>query len=188
MARNLIARHGEDELFGIAFARNRNLDDRALRSLQHVGYFGGGHAIRGLVIHLDDHVARPDSCVISRRARIRRHHHGVILSRRYDHSDAVILSALIFTQQGKLLGIEKAGVGIEHAQHARNGALIDGLIHIDRIGIIVLHDVQNPGKVPNGRLIIVRRGGRGSHVGAVNAPEYGGYQQYGYHNDKSATL
>ncbi len=188
MARNLVARHGEDELFRIAFARNHNLDNRALRSLQHIRHFGGGHAVRGFVIHFDNHVTRPDSCVISRRARIRRHHYGVILSGCDDHSHAVVLSALIFTQEGKLLGIEKAGVRVEHAQHARNGALIDGLVHIDRIGIIVLHYVQNPGKVPNSRLIIVRRGGRGSHVRAVNAPKYGGYQQYGYHNYKSATL
>jgi hypothetical protein len=77
---------------------------------------------------------------------------------------------------------------IEHAQHARNGALIDGLIYIDRIGIIVLDYVQDSREVPHGRLIIIRRGGRGSHVGAVNAPQYGGYQQYGYNDYKSATL
>jgi hypothetical protein len=188
MPRNLVTGHGKYELFGIAFARNRNLDDRALRALQHVRHFSGGHAIRGFVIHFDNHVAWPDSCVISRGACIRRHHHRVVVSRRYDHTDAVVFSALVFTQQGKLLGVEKAGVGVEHAQHARNGALIDGLVHIDRIGIIVLHHVQNPREVPNSRLIIVRRGGRGSHVGAVNAPEHGGYQQYGYHNYKSATL
>src|SRR5260370_13539261 len=30
-----------------------------------------------------------------------------------------------FTQQGKLLGIEETRMGIEHAQHARNCALIN---------------------------------------------------------------
>src|SRR5713101_7132746 len=73
-------------------------------------------------------------------------------------------------KQGKLLGIEETRVGIKHAQHARNGALIDSLIYVDRIGIVVLNHVQNSGKVPYGRLIIVRRSGRGSHVGTVNAP------------------
>jgi hypothetical protein len=66
--------------------------------------------------------------------------------------------------------------------------LINGLIHIDRIGIVVLDNVQDSRKVPHSRLIIVRRSGRGSHIGAVNPPQYGGYQQYGYHNYKSAAL
>src|SRR2546430_6771782 len=81
----------------------------------------------------------------------------MVLARRDDHADAVVLAALVFPKQRKLLGIEETGMGIEHAQHARNGALIDGLIYIDRIGIVVLNHVQNPGKVPHGRLIIVDR-------------------------------
>ncbi len=112
----------------------------------------------------------------------------MIFARRYDHSHAVVLPALVFAQQGKLLGIKETRMGIEHAQHARNGALIDGLIYIDRIGIVVLNYVQDPRKVPHGRLIIIGRGRRGSHVGAVNATQYRGYQQYGHHNHKSATL
>ena len=77
---------------------------------------------------------------------------------------------------------------IEHAQHARNGALINGLVYVHRVGIVVLHHVQNPRKVPDGRLIIVGRGRRGAHVGAVNAPQNSRYEQYKYNDYESATL
>ena len=79
-------------------------------------------------------------------------------------------------------------MGIEHAQHARNGALIDGLIYVDVIGIVVLDNVQDLREVPHSRLVIIRPGGRGSHVRAVNATQDCGYQQYSQYNYKSATL
>src|SRR5467141_4353509 len=188
MPRYLVARHRENELLRVTFARNRYLDDRAFRSLQHVRYFAGGQSIRGSFVDFDDHVARPDPRVIRWRSHVRRHHHCVILARRDHHAHAVILPALVLAEQGKLLGIEETRMRIEHAQHAWYGALIDGLIYVDRVGIVVLDYVQDSGKVPHGRLIIIRRSGRGPDVGAVNAPQYGGYQQHSYNNYKSATL
>ncbi len=107
MPRYLVARHGENQLLRITFARNCNLDDRAFRPLQHVGYFAGRQSIRGFVVDFDNHVAWPDPRVIRRRSHVRRHHYRVILSWRYDHSHAVVLPALVFAQQGKLLGIEE---------------------------------------------------------------------------------
>src|SRR5258708_35646940 len=144
--------------------------------------------MRGFVGEFDNHVAWPEPRVIRRRAHVRGHHYRVILARRYDHSHAVLLPALVFAQQGKLLGIEETRMGIEHAQHARNGALIDRLIYIDRVGVVALDDVQDSREVPHGRLIIIRRGGRGSHVGSIDAPQYGGYPHHTYNKHKTPTL
>src|SRR2546429_7699737 len=112
----------------------------------------------------------------------------MVLARRDEQSDAVVLASLVFPKQRKLLGIEETGMGIEHAQHARNGALIDGLIYVDVIGIVVLDNVQNLREVPHSRLVIIRRGGRGSHARGVNATPDCGYPQYSHYKYKYATL
>ncbi len=169
MPRYFVSRHSENQLLAITFTRNGDLYDRAFRPLEHVRDFTGSQSIGGFVVDFDDHVARPDPRVIRWRAHVRRHHHGMILPRSDHHSHTVILPALVFAQQRKLLGIEETRMGIEHAQHARNGALVDGLVYVDGIGVVVLDDVQDPCKVPHGRLVIIRRGGGGTHIGAVNA-------------------
>src|SRR5260370_1016666 len=86
MPRDLIARHRETQLRGITFARNRNLDNRAFRPLQHIRYFAGGQSIRGFVVDFDDHVARPDPRIVLRRSHVRRQPPRVMLARRYHHS------------------------------------------------------------------------------------------------------
>ncbi len=188
MARNLVARDGEDQRLVVAFARNRDLDDRAFRALQHVGYVAGGQAIGGLVIDLDDHVARPNPGVIRRRADVRRHHHGVVFARSNHHAHAVIFAALVFAQQRKLAGIKEIRVRIEHPEHPGDGTLIDGLVDVHLFGVVGLHDVQHARKVADGGLIVVGRGGGGSDIWPVNAAQDCRYNEYCHYEEQPATL
>src|SRR6267142_2009027 len=168
MARNFVARYGEDERLGVAFAGNRNFYDRALGTLQHVGDIAGGEAVGGLVINLDNNVAGANAGVIGRSADVGSHDHGVVLSRGNDHAYAVVFTALIFAQEGKLASIKEIRVGVQHAKHTGYGALVDGLVDVDRLGVIGLHDVQNTRKVVDGALVIVRRGRGGPDIRPVN--------------------
>src|SRR5215472_11574006 len=102
---------------------DRDLHDRALGALQQVGDVAGAQAIRGLVIHLDDDIARPDSRVISWSTHKRSHHHGVILAWRDDHAHTVVLAALVLAEQGELPRIKKVGVRVEDSEHTWNGPL-----------------------------------------------------------------
>ena len=89
-----------------------------------------------------------------------------------DHSHAVILSALIFPQKGKLFGVEETRMRIEHPQHSGDGALVDRFVHVYLVGIVTLNDVQNAREVAHGGLVVVRRGRRCPHIGTVNASQY----------------
>jgi len=57
----------------------------------------------------------------------------------------------------------------EHAQHAGNGALVDGFVDVDGLGVIVLHHVEDAGEVAHGALVVVRRVSGGADIGAVNS-------------------
>ncbi len=98
----------------------------------------------------------------------------MVLPRRHDHSHAVVLPALVLPQKRELLGIKETGVRIEHAQHARDGSLVDGLVHIHVLGVVVLNHVQHARKIPHRGLIIVRRSRSNPHIGAVNASQNSG--------------
>ena len=74
MLGNFVARHGEAEIFGVAHALHRNVNDRALGALQHVGDFGTAQSLRGFSVHGHDHVARPNAGAVRRRARHGREH------------------------------------------------------------------------------------------------------------------
>jgi hypothetical protein len=52
-----------------------------------------------------------------------------------------------------------------------NSALIDALIDVDGLGVIGLDNVENPGEVPDGGLIVVRRRGRGADRRAINGAQ-----------------
>src|ERR1700687_3584575 len=130
-AGDFVACDGKDERLGIAFAGDCDFYDGALATLEHVGDIAGGEAVRRLVVDLDDYVAGANTGVIGRRADVRSHDYGVVLAGGDDHAYAVVLAALIFTQEGELAGIEEIGVGVEHAEHAGDGTLVDGLIHVD---------------------------------------------------------
>src|SRR5437868_3006823 len=99
MPGNFVARHGEDERLVVAFTGDGNFYDGALGAFQHVGYIAGGQAVGGLVINLDDDVAGTNTGVVSRCANVRSHHYSVVLAGSNDHTDAVVLAALIFAQE-----------------------------------------------------------------------------------------
>ena len=174
MARNFIACHGEHQRFGITFSRDGDFHHCAFRALQQVGNFRGGELFGGFVVHFDNHVAGANPRIVGRRARVWRQHDGMIFPRSYDHSDAVVFPALVFAEERKLFGVKKAGVRIEHPEHARNCSLVDGLVHVHLVGVVVLDHVQNAGEVAHGALIVVRRSRGSPHIGPVNAPQCSG--------------
>src|SRR4029077_586697 len=45
------------------------------------------------------------------------------------------------------LGIEEIGVRVERVQHAGNRAVIDGLVRVDRFGVVVLDDLVDLGEL-----------------------------------------
>ena len=55
-------------------------------------------------------------------------------------------TALLFAQHRIRLGIEEVRVRVERVQHARDGAVIDGLVRVHRLGIVLLDDVVHLGK------------------------------------------
>jgi hypothetical protein len=95
----------------------------------------------------------------------------VVFAGSHNHADAIILAALIFAKQGELAGIKEIRVRVKHPEHAGDGALVDGLVGVDRLGVIGLDDGQDAGEVADGGLIVVRVGGGGADGGAVDASE-----------------
>src|SRR5579863_6842414 len=185
---NFSTRDGEGQWIGITLAGDHNLDYGALGSLQHVCDFAGAQSIGGLVVYLDNHIARPQTCVVCRRANVRRHYYRVVVPRRDDHAHAVILAALIFTEQGKLAGVKKVRVGIENAQHAGDCALVDLFVHVHRFSIVGLHDVEDRGEFAHGGLAVLGLAGGGSYRRPVNPAKHGRCDQYCENNDESAAI
>ena len=146
VARDFVAHHAELQRLFRAFAQDGDAHRGALGALQHVGHFAGGQVVGGLAVHGDDHVAWADAGAVRRRAHEGRDHDDLIIARAHRHAHAVILAALLFAQQGIGLGIEEVGVRIEHAQHAGNGAVVDGLVRVHWLGVVLLHDVVNLGE------------------------------------------
>ncbi len=58
------------------------------------------------------------------------------------HADAEVVALLVFAQQLIVARIEEIGMRIEGAWRARNGALINGLIGVDLVGEVLLHQVR----------------------------------------------
>src|SRR6266852_3957294 len=141
MTGNFVAGDGEDERLIIALAGDSNLYDGPLGALEHVGDIAGGEAVGGLVINFDDDVAWANAGVIGRSADVGSHNNSVGLARSNDHSYAVVFAALIFAQEGKLTGVKEIGVGVQHAEHAGDSALVNSLVDVDGLGVIGLHDV-----------------------------------------------
>src|SRR5258708_7599248 len=188
VARNFVARHGENQRLRISFTRNSNFNDGALGAFEHVGDVASGQTIGGLVVDLHDDVAGTYAGVIGRCADVGSHDHRVVLAGGDDHADAVILAALIFAQESELAGVEEIGVRVKHAEHAGNGALVDGLVDVDGLRVIGLNDIQNARKIANGGLVIVRGGRGGPHIWAVNAAQDRRYKQDCYDKENPATL
>src|SRR5258707_8726475 len=171
MAGDFVARDGEDERLGIAFAGNGDLYDRALGTLEHVRDVARGEAVGGLIIDLDDYIARANAGIVGWRTDVGSHDHGVVLARGNDHANAVVLAALVFAEKSELAGVKEIRVGVEHAQHTGDGALVDNFVDVDWLGVIGLNHVQNARKVAHGGLEIVRGGRSGPDIGPVNAAQ-----------------
>jgi hypothetical protein len=62
-------------------------------------------------------------------------------------------------------------VGVEHPEHTGDGALVDGFVGVDGLGVIGLDDGEDAGEVTDGGLVIVRSGSGGADGGSVDAPE-----------------
>ena len=103
---NLIPDNAHLDGLLIAFAKDRNVNLRALGALQHFRDLRGIQPIGGFAIDFRHNVAGPQSSAKGRRTRDRRHHHGDELAHlagaRLDrHAHAVVLPLLIFTKQGE---------------------------------------------------------------------------------------
>src|ERR1700722_6193308 len=98
MAGNFAASDGKRKGVSEAFARHDNLNDRAFGAFEQVRDFAGGQSVSRFFVDLDDHIAGSQSGIVSGRADVWRHDYSMIFARRDDHSHAVILAALIFTQ------------------------------------------------------------------------------------------
>jgi hypothetical protein len=64
-------------------------------------------------------------------------------------------------------------VGIEHSKHAGDGALVHGLVHIDRLGIIALDHIQNFREIADGCLRVVSGRAGGSHGRSIDSAKDG---------------
>jgi len=84
---------------------------------------------------------------VSWRPSKRCNHDHFIVARTNRHAHAVVLAALIFAQQRIRLRIKEIRVRIEHMQHARNGPVVNRLVGIHRLGIILLDQAVDVGKL-----------------------------------------
>src|SRR5258708_33518850 len=145
VARNLVANYGELERFVGTLAKNRDVNRRPLWTLEQVGDITGSHVVGRLAIDRGNNIAGANAGAVCGRAHKRGDDDHLAIARADRHSNAVILSALIFAEQGIRLGIKKIRVRIQHMQHARNGAVVDRLAGVHRLRVVLLHDVVNLG-------------------------------------------
>src|SRR5436309_9074428 len=147
VARNFVANHRELERFIRAFAQDGDVNRGPFRSFKQISHVAGAHVVGGFAIHGDDNVARPDAGAIRWGSNKRRNHNDFIIARSNRHAHAVVFAALILAQQGIRLGVKKIRMRIEHVQHAGNCAVVNGLIGINRLGVILLHHIVDCGEL-----------------------------------------
>src|SRR5207302_610614 len=125
---------------------------------------GGVHVVGGLAIDGDDDVTRPNTCAVGRSADEGGDNDDFVITWTYLHAYAVVFAALLFAQGRVGLGIKEIRVRIEDMQHARDSAVIDGLIRIYRLGIVLLDQVIDGGKIAQtvANVIAVRDAGASS--------------------------
>src|SRR5262249_46457243 len=111
--------------------------------LKRVANIGAAHFGGGLAANRHNDVTRADTSSICRSSNKRCDNNNFVVAWADRHPNAVVLAALIFSQERVRLGIEEVGVGIEHVQHARDGAVVNGLVGVYRFGIVLLDDVVN---------------------------------------------
>src|SRR5205814_6288963 len=91
----------------------------------------------------------------------RRDDNYFIIARPDGHADAVVLAALVFAEERVRLGIKEVGVRIEDVQHAGDGAVVDRLIGIHRLGIVLLDYAVNVSELAQAVAHIGVAAGRG---------------------------
>src|ERR1700722_20174623 len=189
IARNFIANHRELQRFVRAFAQNRDVDCGSFGSFQQVGDVASAHVVGGLAIDRGDDVARTDAGAICGRSDEGRNHNNFIVARADRHADAVIFAALIFTQQRISFWIEKVRVRIEHVQHARNSAVVDGLVRIHRLGVVLFDNVIDSGELTKAvtHIGVTTRGGRRINLLSEDNAQKSAGDQYEYNQKECAT-
>src|SRR5580658_7319187 len=140
VARNLVA--DQREIHGLldAFARNADVDGGAFGSLQQIGDVAGAHVFGGLAVDGNDHVAGMNAGLICGRPHKGENHDDLVVAWSHGHAYAVVFAALVFAHQGIGLWIEEIRVRIEGVEHARNRAVVDGLVRVHRLGVVLLYD------------------------------------------------
>ncbi len=172
--RNLVAHQVEDERLGLALTNHGDLDVGALGPFESLGNEIRAHAVSRLAIDGRDDVPGPDAGAERRGVLVRGNDEDLVGLLLDDHTHAVVAAALVFAHLGIGLGIVEIGVGIEHPEHARDGAVVDrgvGLVAMNGLGVVLFHQSVNVGEglqaVANLALILGRlRANLALHDGA----------------------
>ena len=167
VAGNLIAHHGESERRLRALAQHGDVHSGALGAFQQFSHVGSGHVVGGLAIHRDDDVAGTNAGAVSRAADKGCDDDDFVIARTHFHAHTVIFATLLFSQRGVGLGIEEIGVRIEHPQHAGNGAVVDRLAGIHRLGVILLHQLVDLREIAQAVVEVADPGRRGVVANAL---------------------
>ena len=132
---------------------------------------GGVHAVGGFAVDGEDHVAGPDAGLEGGSAfkGIEDDDLGLAVGgglRLDGHADAVVLAVLVFAHLGVGLGVVEVGVRVEDVQHARDGAVVDGLVGlvgVHGLGVVLLDERVDVGegveRVAQGGLVAGGLGG-----------------------------
>ena len=70
-----------------------------------------------------------------------------VVARADGHAHAVVFAALVFAHERVGLGIKEIGVRVERMQHAGDGAVVDCLIRIHRLGVVILDEGIDVGEL-----------------------------------------
>src|SRR5271166_2158869 len=170
------------------FAQHGYANRGAFRSLEQIGYVGGAHVVGGLAVDGGDDVAGADAGAIGGSADEGSDDYDLIIARADRHSDAVVLAALFFAQRGIRLRIEKVRVRIELVQHARNGAVINCLVGVHRVGIVLLDGFIDFGELFQAVADIgigAGRGGRTDSLGKEHAQKTEQSQHKNYREQRT---
>src|SRR6185437_14200465 len=99
-----------------------------------------------LTIDETDHVAAAESGVKRGRTGDRAvDDHPVVVVRPDFHTNAVVLAALAAHHFTVVVGVDKVGVRVQGVQHLRDGALVDGFVGGNGVGVILLDQSVNRG-------------------------------------------
>ena len=149
----------------------------SLGAFQRLGHLVRSPAVGGFAVDGGDDVAGVDAGAERGRALVRRDDIDLIALLLDDHADAVIVAALLFAHPGVGLGIVEIGVRVENAEHAGDGPVVDGrvgLVAVDRLGVVLLHQRIDIGERLEAvaKLALVGRGLR-AHSALQYAANYG---------------